>query len=113
MSVPLDGSAPMMLYRTDLFAAAGLSRPPATWAEVLTAAAALNGTDMDGDGEEDFALCFRPDPGEARDRKGPIPPLALRRFIAVLILPEPPTANPTQLSIPCPQPKPAVFLAAP
>eukprot|EP00198_Chlamydomonas_reinhardtii_P006617 XP_001695953.1 predicted protein [Chlamydomonas reinhardtii] len=62
MSVPLDGSAPMMLYRTDLFAAAGLSRPPATWAEVLTAAAALNGTDMDGDGEEDFALCFRPDP---------------------------------------------------
>ncbi|KAG2434059.1 hypothetical protein HXX76_007787 [Chlamydomonas incerta] len=62
MSVPLDGSAPLMLYRTDALAAAGLSRPPATWAEVLAVATAINGTDLDGDGLREFALCFRPDP---------------------------------------------------
>jgi hypothetical protein len=44
VAVPLDGSVPLMYYRTDAFAAKNLSGPPRTWAEVLVAAQAINGT---------------------------------------------------------------------
>lgn len=56
-TIPLDGDLHMVYYRTDVFADAGLE-PPTTWEDYLTVAAALNGTDMNGDGEADYGSCI-------------------------------------------------------
>jgi multiple sugar transport system substrate-binding protein len=55
--IPLDGDFHMVYYRTDLFEAAGLT-PPRTWEEYLAAAAQFNGTDLNGDGENDYGSCI-------------------------------------------------------
>lgn len=56
-AIPVDGDFHIAYYRTDVFEEAGLE-PPRTWDEWLEAAAALNGTDMNGDGEGDFGSCI-------------------------------------------------------
>jgi multiple sugar transport system substrate-binding protein len=55
--IPLDGDLHLVYYRTDVFAEAGIE-PPKTWEEYLTVAAALHGTDMNGDGEADYGSCI-------------------------------------------------------
>ena len=55
--IPLDGDFHMVYYRTDVLAEAGLE-PPKTWDDYLAVAAALNGTDMNGDGEGDYGSCI-------------------------------------------------------
>ncbi|MCI0394849.1 MAG: extracellular solute-binding protein [Chloroflexi bacterium] len=62
-TIPLDGDFHMVYYRTDVFEAAGLE-PPRTWDEYLTAAAALHGQDMNGDGEADYGSCIAKARGE-------------------------------------------------
>jgi len=55
--IPLDGDFHMIYYRTDLFAEAGIT-PPRTWPEYIEAAAHFNGTDLNGDGENDYGSCI-------------------------------------------------------
>lgn len=55
--IPLDGDFHMVYYRTDVFAAAGL-QPPKTWDDYLADAKALNGKDMNGDGQPDYGSCI-------------------------------------------------------
>jgi ABC-type glycerol-3-phosphate transport system substrate-binding protein len=62
LSLPLGASAPLMYYRPAALALHNLTAPR-TWSEVLYAARKVNGTDLDGDGAGDYAVCFRPDPG--------------------------------------------------
>ena len=45
-----------MYYRKDIFLAYNVSVPN-TWDEYLEVAQKLNGTDLDGDGVGDYALC--------------------------------------------------------
>jgi multiple sugar transport system substrate-binding protein len=52
-----DGDFHMMYYRKDVLDAAGL-KPPTTWDEYLEVAKAVNGKDMDGDGQPDFGSCI-------------------------------------------------------
>ena len=54
----------LLAYRRDLLAARGLAAPE-TWAQMLDMAALLNGTDMNGDGVGDYALCVDVDPSKA------------------------------------------------
>ncbi|GFR48852.1 hypothetical protein Agub_g10806, partial [Astrephomene gubernaculifera] len=61
VSIPLDGSVPLMYYRRDSLAAVNAS-VPRTWSEVLHVAQLVNKTDFNNDGEVEFALCFKPDP---------------------------------------------------
>lgn len=56
-TIPLDGDFHMVYYRTDVLADAGLE-PPQTWDDYLAVAAAVNGQDMNGDGEGDFGSCI-------------------------------------------------------
>jgi multiple sugar transport system substrate-binding protein len=56
-AIPVDGDFHIAYYRTDVFEDAGIE-PPRTWDEWLEAAEALNGTDMNGDGEGDFGSCI-------------------------------------------------------
>lgn len=55
--VPLDGDFHIVYYRTDVLEGAGL-QPPKTWDEYVQVAAALHGTDMNGDGEGDYGSCI-------------------------------------------------------
>ena len=55
--VTLDGDFHMMYYRKDVLDAAGL-KPPTTWDEYLEVAKAVNGKDMNGDGQPDFGSCI-------------------------------------------------------
>ncbi|MEM1365421.1 MAG: extracellular solute-binding protein [Pseudomonadota bacterium] len=55
--ITLDGDFQMLYYRTDVLAEAGLE-PPATWEDYLEVAAAINGKDMNGDGEPDYGSCI-------------------------------------------------------
>ena len=55
--IPLDGDFHMVYYRTDVLADAGLE-PPKTWDDYLAVAEALNGKDMNGDGEGDYGSCI-------------------------------------------------------
>lgn len=55
--IPLDGDIHNVYYRTDVFEAAGVT-PPKTWEEYLAAAAQFNGTDLNGDGENDYGSCI-------------------------------------------------------
>ena len=57
-----DGDFHMMYYRKDVLAAAGL-KPPTTWDEYLAVAKAVNGKDMNGDGQPDFGLAVFALPG--------------------------------------------------
>jgi multiple sugar transport system substrate-binding protein len=56
-SIPLDGDFHMVYYRTDVLEAAGLEAPK-TWDDYLAVAAAVNGQDMNGDGEGDYGSCI-------------------------------------------------------
>ncbi|MFV2065057.1 MAG: ABC transporter substrate-binding protein, partial [Chloroflexota bacterium] len=56
-TIPLDGDFHMAYYRTDVLADAGLE-PPKTWEEYLAIAEAVNGQDMNGDGEGDYGSCI-------------------------------------------------------
>ncbi|GIM12082.1 hypothetical protein Vretimale_15512 [Volvox reticuliferus] len=59
MAVVLGGFVPLLYWRRDLFAAANLMGPPTTWDALLAVATILNGTDMNGDGKPDAALCLQ------------------------------------------------------
>jgi hypothetical protein len=48
----------LMHFRRDVFRRHNVSRAPETWPEVLELARRLNGTDLDGDGAPDYALCY-------------------------------------------------------
>jgi hypothetical protein len=48
----------LMHFHRDIFRRHNVSRAPQTWAELLELAARLNGTDFDGDGTPDYALCY-------------------------------------------------------
>ncbi|GFR40813.1 hypothetical protein Agub_g1433, partial [Astrephomene gubernaculifera] len=58
-SVVLSGQVPLLYWRRDIFAAhlGPAAGPPATWEQLLQAAAWLHGRDLDGDGQPDSALC--------------------------------------------------------
>lgn len=56
-AIPLDGDFHMVYYRTDVLEAAGLE-PPQTWDDYLAVAAAVNGQDMNEDGEADYGSCI-------------------------------------------------------
>ncbi|KAG1676528.1 hypothetical protein FOA52_000071 [Chlamydomonas sp. UWO 241] len=58
MGVPTSSIPVVTYYRKDVLAKAGLD-PPVTWDDLLVAAERLNGTDFNGDGEGDYALCFQ------------------------------------------------------
>ncbi len=55
--MPLDGDFHMVYYRTDIFKANNLT-PPKTWDDYLADAKALNGKDMNGDGQPDYGSCI-------------------------------------------------------
>ena len=57
MSLPLSGDFLSLFYRTDVFEAYGM-RVPRTLKEYVFASQALNGTDLNGDGEEDYGSCM-------------------------------------------------------
>jgi len=61
--IPLDGDFHMVYYRTDVLAENNLE-PPKTWDEYLQVAAALNGKDMNGDGEGDYGSCIAKQRGQ-------------------------------------------------
>ncbi|KAG1660556.1 hypothetical protein FOA52_002000 [Chlamydomonas sp. UWO 241] len=58
ISVPMGSNPVSLYYRKDVFAGAGLA-PPAHWDDVLAAARVLNGSDFNGDGVGDHALCIQ------------------------------------------------------
>mmetsp|Transcript_28764 Transcript_28764/g.85064 ORF Transcript_28764/g.85064 Transcript_28764/m.85064 type:complete len:1264 (-) Transcript_28764:2219-6010(-) len=58
IAVPVAGKVAYMYYRTDIFQAAGLDAPN-TWEDFLIAARQLNGTDFNGDGVGDYAVCWQ------------------------------------------------------
>jgi multiple sugar transport system substrate-binding protein len=62
-SIPLDGDMHMVYYRIDSLAEAGLE-PPKTWDDYLAVAKALNGKDLNGDGEPDYGSCISKAPGQ-------------------------------------------------
>jgi len=55
--ITVDGDFQMIYYRKDILDAAGLA-PPKTWEEYIEVAKAVNGQDMNGDGEGDFGSCI-------------------------------------------------------
>ena len=57
VSLPLSGDFYSLFYRTDVFEAYGM-RVPRTLKEYVFASQALNGTDLNGDGEEDYGSCM-------------------------------------------------------
>ncbi|MBW4436742.1 MAG: extracellular solute-binding protein [Pleurocapsa minor GSE-CHR-MK-17-07R] len=64
-TIPFDGDFQMVYYRADVLEAAGL-QPPRTWDEYVAVAEAINGVDMNGDGEGDYGSCI----GKARAEQG-------------------------------------------
>jgi len=62
-SIPLDGDMHMVYYRIDSLADAGLE-PPKTWDDYLAVAKALNGKDLNGDGEADYGSCISKAPAQ-------------------------------------------------
>ena len=57
VSLPLSGDFLSLFYRTDVFEAYGM-RVPRTLKEYVFASQAPNGTDLNGDGEEDYGSCM-------------------------------------------------------
>ena len=57
VSLPLSGDFLSLFYRTDVFEAYGM-RVPRTLKEYVFASQVLNGTDLNGDGEEDDGSCM-------------------------------------------------------
>ncbi|MCA0433445.1 MAG: extracellular solute-binding protein [Proteobacteria bacterium] len=53
----LDGDFQMVYYRTDILAKNNL-QPPKTWEDYVAVAAAINGQDMNGDGQADYGSCI-------------------------------------------------------
>jgi multiple sugar transport system substrate-binding protein len=62
-SIPLDGDMHMVYYRIDSLKDAGLE-PPKTWDDYLAVAKALNGKDLNGDGEPDYGSCISKAPAQ-------------------------------------------------
>ncbi|KAG2433525.1 hypothetical protein HYH02_012643 [Chlamydomonas schloesseri] len=57
--VVVSGFMPLLYWRRDIFAARlNLTRAPATWGELLEVGRRLHGTDLNGDGTPDPALCW-------------------------------------------------------
>jgi hypothetical protein len=52
----------LMFYRRDIFRRHNISSAPQTLDELLEVAQQLNGTDFDGDGVPDYALCYNEQP---------------------------------------------------
>lgn len=52
----------MMHVRSDILQALGMA-VPRTWDELITAVAAANGTDFDGDGQKEWGICLEEAPG--------------------------------------------------
>jgi hypothetical protein len=52
----------LMFYRRDIFHRHNISSAPQTLDELLEVAQQLNGTDFDGDGVPDYALCYNEQP---------------------------------------------------
>eukprot|EP00759_Apiculatamorpha_spiralis_P056702 PhF_6_TR8287/c1_g3_i3/m.12725/K02027/ABC.MS.S; multiple sugar transport system substrate-binding protein len=59
--LPVDGDHFLLYYRKDMLLQYGML-PPRTWDDVLSVAKVLNGTDMNGDGVPDYAMCYQSDP---------------------------------------------------
>ncbi|KXZ55648.1 hypothetical protein GPECTOR_2g1198 [Gonium pectorale] len=60
IGVPFTGQISVLYYRKDILAAA--KQPvPATWEQLLTVARNINGTDFNGDGIGDYAICWQVD----------------------------------------------------
>lgn len=57
VGVPISGDLILLYYRKDIFDANNVSRPE-TWEQVLSIAEQFNGTDLDGDGLQDFGTCL-------------------------------------------------------
>ena len=55
----------MLVYRKDVLSERGLPVPE-SWDQLAQVASQLQGVDLDGDGEEDYALCFDMAPGGCR-----------------------------------------------
>src|ERR1041384_3181562 len=62
-SLPLDGDIHTVYYRIDSLKEAGLE-PPKTWDDYLAVAKALNGKDLNGDGEPDYGSCISKAPAQ-------------------------------------------------
>jgi multiple sugar transport system substrate-binding protein len=56
VGLPLQSQLLLMYYRADALEARGLE-VPSSWDDLLEVAAALNGTDLDGDGQGDYGTC--------------------------------------------------------
>lgn len=55
--ITVDGDFQMMYYRRDILEKIGME-PPRTWDEYMKVAEAMNGMDMNGDGEPDYGSCI-------------------------------------------------------
>jgi hypothetical protein len=56
-TLPLDNAMLLLFYRADVLEQHQML-PPSSWDQLLKLAAALNGTDMNGDGTSDHAVCI-------------------------------------------------------
>lgn len=59
VGLPIFNGLPYLYLRRDVFAMQNLTAPH-TWSDLLDLARALNGTDFNGDGQPDYAMCFDP-----------------------------------------------------
>ncbi|KAJ9512484.1 hypothetical protein QJQ45_018777 [Haematococcus lacustris] len=57
VGLPLVGVTYALYFRRDVLLAAGVTITPSTWDDVVTLAERLNGTDFNGDGVGDWAVC--------------------------------------------------------
>ncbi|GFH14951.1 uncharacterized protein HaLaN_11094, partial [Haematococcus lacustris] len=57
VGLPLVGVTYALYFRRDVLLAAGVTITPSTWDDVVTLAERLNGTDYNGDGVGDWAVC--------------------------------------------------------
>ena len=55
--ITVDGDFQMMYYRADILDKLGLT-PPRDWPEYMKVAEAMNGMDLNGDGEADYGSCI-------------------------------------------------------
>ncbi|MEW5319087.1 MAG: hypothetical protein WDW38_010258 [Sanguina aurantia] len=64
--IPLDGTAPLLFYRTDVLADLGFDHPPATWSELVYMAGLANGSSGGGangagGGSTAYGVCLEMD----------------------------------------------------
>lgn len=64
--IPLDGTVPLLFYRTDVLQALGFDHPPATWSELVYMAGLANGSAVgmgQGGGGTTYGVCLEMDQG--------------------------------------------------